>query len=584
MKKNKYETISQYLFVAGIFLISFIFFNVLISSVLFIIHISISIFTPIISLIVSILLILLIIKKNNFNFKKGVLLSILLPILIIIFSNFISSFFIDYTVDGNSYHKTSIGFMMDGWNPVYEKIEEFNATSKNSKYMPLSSIIWSNHYAKASHIYAANIGKLTGNIECGKSINLISAIALFLLLFSTLIHKKKKVLFPLLLSLGIITLPTISSQLLTNYVDNLVYIYFFQLILCFFLFEKSNLFNSKKEFILLYFMTLIIGINIKFSLFGYLGLYCLGYYIWYIIRTVKKELKPNEIIKFTGISATAVLIAIFLVGLSTYPKNYIEKGNPFYPIIGKGKIDIMTSNQPEDFKGKSAVEKYFISTYSKSENIIESQNKKATFKVPFTVYKSEFKAQATVDLRLGGNGIFYSGILTISFVLLIYLLIKIYKKDKVLFYLISIPILITIVMIFTLSESWWARYFPQTHLIIIFTLLLLDEYNNTKLKKIIYILIVFLAINNSLVLGANLYKSLKYTNEINSQFKSFEKNTNPNKCELELYSESFPGSLYNIIEREKKYNVTFINKKQYQTNKEEFKSLFNEYTMWNCKK
>ena len=169
------------------------------------------------------------------------------------------------------------------------------------------------------------------------------------------------------------------------------------------------------------------------------------------------------------VSIISVLIAVFVVGLSVYPKNLIQKGNPFYPLMGKDKVDIMTANQPDYFKEKSTIEKFYIATFSEAENINEAAMKEATFKKPFTINSDELKRLKYCDLRISGNGVLFSGILIISFVLLIVELVKIFKKDKVLFCLCIIPLSITLLMIFLLSESWWARYFPQLHLIVLFS-------------------------------------------------------------------------------------------------------------------
>ena len=60
-----------------------------------------------------------------------------------------------------------------------------------------------------------------------------------------------------------------------------------------------------------------------------------------------KDIK-SSIVYFT----ITVLIAVLLVGSNTYVKNLIDYKNPFYPLMGENKVDIMTSMQPPSFNKK----------------------------------------------------------------------------------------------------------------------------------------------------------------------------------------------------------------------------------------
>lgn len=580
-KNEKFSELSKNLFFCGIFILCFIFFNIFISSTLFIFKISINKCTSIVSLLLSSILVCYLIFKNCKQFKKSCILTVTTSIVLITLSLFLSSKIYDNTWDGNSYHKSTIGMMTEGWNPVYEKMEEFDSTNKNSIHINKNNYLWGNHYAKASHIFAASIVKITGKIESGKSINILSIIMLFLFIFSSLLYETKKLLSSIMFTICITTLPTITSQILTNYVDILVYIYFFQIISIFFLIDKSKLFKNNNELLLVYFMSLIIAINIKFSLFGYVGIYCLGYYIWYIYRLFKKDISKKYFIKFTTLSAIGVFVAIFIVGLSVYPKNYLEYGHPFYPIRGENKVEIMIQNQPDYFKEKNNIEKFIISTFSKAANISEASGLKAEYKIPFSISDDEIKELSSCDLRIGGNGLLYSGIVTICLILLIYLLIKAYKKDKKLVFLIIIPTLITIIMIFALNESWWARYFPQLHLITLGTLLLLLLNNSKTSKYIFYVIATILLINNFITFNKCIEKSVEFTNEANNNFKILEMNS-PQKCVLNIYTKFFQGAIYNVLEREKDYSFQYIENEEYEKNSNDYNDLIGGYLKWKC--
>lgn len=577
---NDYSKASKVLFFCGLFLISFIFFNISISTLLFIFKITILKFNAFLALFFSILSNYYFIKKSKENNLSFILITTIIPILLIAFSIFVSGKFYDYTFDGNSYHKASIGEMMNGWNPLYEQMEEYDKNSSNKINVAENSYVWANHYAKASHIFAANIGKITNNIESGKSINIISILILFMFTLSFILYESKFLFFSVLFSLCISTFTTISSQFLTNYVDILVYIYFFLLILVFFMFEKFSLFKNKDNYLALYLMTLVIGINIKFSLFAYAGIYCLGYFIWYILRFKNKKIDKLFFKKFIITSAISLIIAVFVVGLSVYPKNYYLKGNIFYPLMGDNKIDIMTSNQPDYFKDKSPIEKFNIATFSRVSNISEIDGLEATYKIPFSVYSEEIKISNYCDLRISGNGVFYSGILIISFILLMINIIKEHKKDKTLFYLIIIPTTITIAMIFLLNESWWARYFPQLNLIVLFSLILLIK-NNTKVNNaLLFMIIGIILVNNFISFEKSLNHVIDFTKESNKQYYAFENNYKSEDCNLKLYTNVFHGALFNIMEREEKYNIEYITDKN--QNYDTYDYFMNGFVYWRC--
>ena len=543
----------NYLFFIAMYLLSFIFFNILVSSILFLLKQSITSINVIIAMILSILLMMYTLKKDD-NYKlKSFAITIAVPISIIIGTTFISGKVYDYSWDGNSYHKSTIGILSDGWNPVYETMKEFDEKRGIKDNSSDSFSLWGEHYAKASHIYAANIMALTHNVESGKSINTISIIALALFILSLLLKKNNKLLFSIIFTIVIITSATISSQYLTNYVDILVYIYMFLLMYVFISFELDK--KNQNNLILVYIMTLCIIINIKFSSFGYAGIYCLGFYLWYISRLKKEKIK-DFFVKFTIASVCAVLLGVLVIGASSYVKNYIDHGHPFYPIMGDGKVDIMTLNQPKSFKNKSPIEKFTIATFSKADNISYYDDAEPQYKIPFTISNSEIGLLSSCDLRISGNGLIFSGILIITTIIIILKLPKLYNKDKTLFTSLLIPLVITVILIVAMQDVWWARYFPQLHFINFIAIILLNLSKNKKDKVIKILVLCLLLINNLSILRASTLKSYTYTKDANIEFDNV-KNEISSNCKLNVETKLFYGTFYNIRESLKDYNPTF---------------------------
>lgn len=535
------------LFYSALFLLLFIISNLITSSTLFIFDISILKINIFLSFFVSMIIILFILRKRKINIYS-IFSIIVLTLCIILSSITLSGKIYDYTCDGNTYHKTTIGMLVDGWNPLKESMTEFEETSDFNYHIIKSNYLWGEHYAKASHIFSANVSIVTDNIESGKSLNIISTIIVFLFVFSLILKLNKSKIFCLLFSAIVVSAPTISSQIFTNYVDILVYLYMFLLIYNFFAFEYEK--EKSLEHFIIYFSTLVMLINIKFSSFGYAGIYCLGYYIWYMFRYKNSK---SFFKLFTITSILSVLVGVFVVGLSVYPKNFLEHGHPFYPIMGKDKYDIMTSNQPDYFKEKSPIEKFTIATFSKADNIIEAMHTKAVYKVPFAIYQSELNVLYACDLRISGNGLLFSGILIISLLILFFGLFSTYKNDKKKFVLIIIPLSITLLLIFVMEDVWWARYFPQLHLVVIFSLLLLNS-EKVIINIFKYIFIFIILFNNFSVLIYSTKFIYDYVKNVNTEYYVLKQNCEEGS-KLVVDSGVYQGMYYNIRYKLSKYDI-----------------------------
>ena len=470
----------------------------------------------------------------------------------------------DFTFDGNTYHKATIGLLKEGWNPLYETAAEFDNGRENKIYIENSSSelwteLWTDCYARATHVYQANAYALTNNIESGKSINTLSIIALFLIIFSYLALRFKKIVFPSIFALCCITYSVVSAQYLTVYIDFFVYIYLLLLLFSFFVIEFKK---NKKELnfgLLIYSLALLMLINIKFNSFAYAGIFCLGYYFYYIYMLIKKREKEQKFfVKFTTISAINVIVGVFIIGLSVYPKNFIEYGNPFYPLYGENKVDIITENQPAEFENLPAIEKYTRAMFSKTENMAKASGRETEYKIPFAVSKDEMNYIRMSDTRISGNGVLFSGIFIISLILLILTSIKMYHYNKKIFIMASITLAITFLMILSLSESWWARYFPQTYFIVLIVIFYLYLLKGKFYKVLLVVLFILVLANN----GITLFKATEYSYDqnklANNEFRLLEENVDPNNQFIVLQAPVFIGSLYDIYDNLPNYKFQLV--------------------------
>ena len=464
--------------------------------------------------------------------------------LILLFTIFIASKTYDLSWDGNSYHKTAVGELKNGWNPLYESIEDFNASESNVLKLAGTHEIWCNHYAKGQWIFAANIYSITNNIESGKCINILAMISILLISLSYFINKTNlflSIIISLLLSINPITL----MQMFTYYNDMLIYSFIIILILC-----MQNIIENKNVKInyLLLFLSICILINIKFTGLAYAGFMMIIYYTYII---TKKQLREKNIKSMTILGIASVLVGICLIGSSTYVKNYLDHGHPLYPLFGENKRDIMTLNQPLIFSDLNRIEKFIYANFSKSQNLTALQQENPTLKIPFTFTEDELYQLLIPDLRIGGFGVLFGGILLISFVIIAIGLYFLYFKNKKLFAQIGIIIGTIILLILILDESWWARYMPQLYIIPIIAVIILYIFKERKINLILLSFIsIMLILNTVLIIKYNTLENVQKFKNLNTELETL-KNDN---CLL-VYTTDFGGAVFNIYDLNKNIKI-----------------------------
>ena len=518
----------------------FTFANLLIvSSVLFFFNISISIFHLPISFVVAII--------ELYFFRKPRIIELIISS-VLIFAIFLVSLFLcgrvfDNSYDGNSYHKEAIGFLKEGWNPIYESAEEFGKEHSLGD----AHHVWLNSYPKATWFYGASVYKITGNIETAKTFNLIILFVSFFIVAYLINKFYGKKLLALLMAILVVSFPIICQQIFSLYLDGFLGFCLLLTLMYMYLLLKDD---TSKEYFYIIDALLIIIINIKFTGLMYAGIFCLGYYIYYLIGKIRsKEYKQLGI--FTGKFLLILAISLLVVGSNSYIKNIVVHKNPLYPLIGKDKVDIMTYLQPESFADMSPIEKNFYSLFSRTANVGVFNNGEPVLKRPFA--KSYYETtQFSEDTRIGGFGVYFSGILIISvIVVIIYMIVGIVRKNYHDLIMLGIPFLLIILIMFCLSDGWWARYAPQVWFIPLMAVFLLLK-DNKWFIKLLGILLFTLCIDNSYIIINHMVKSRIPTSGLTRQ--TLEKNRGK-KFEIQMVSPNYSGSLFNLKDFDIKYTI-----------------------------
>jgi len=451
-------------------------------------------------------------SPENIDFLK----QLLILIIIIMVSYILSISIWDGSYDGRGAHLATANLYKNGWLPVYQNYADF---ARQCHIYPASAF-WGNCYLHFVIIIGANIYKLTNLIESAKMTNFVLLSCVFMYSFYTLnkfLPNQKFI--PLLISTLIILNPVCIYQWFTDMVDLHIYFSFILLILTILSIETVK--DTNKTDLFMFICSSLMLAMTKFTGCLYLFVICSIYliYLFLLKRNVKKYIKTIFII--------GGLIAV--TGVNPFYTNFRDYGHPFYPLFGKNKIDILNNGIPYGFQNMSYFERFLRSNFSETADSVSETDDdlKAmkiipTIKIPFTInIKSIHNLFYCAEMRIGGFGYFWSGILLLS---LFYLPVIRFRNrnERNIFWLITAMILAST---FSNPHCWWARYVPQFWLFPVFVLFfgLLQNYYKNKSYKILKLLLLYFVIfsfivNSSIVLFQNTQFNLYLTKLLKAPF------------------------------------------------------------------
>ena len=89
-----------------------------------------------------------------------------------------------------------------------------------------------------------------------------------------------------------------------------------------------------------------------------------------LVLTVRATLRnKKDIVVYTLFYAIVVIVSSCIVGYSSYVRNTIEHGHPFYPLYGEGSKDIITTMQPNYFSERNVIQKILIRKLKNYRNL-----------------------------------------------------------------------------------------------------------------------------------------------------------------------------------------------------------------------
>lgn len=530
-------------------------FILIITNLLFVFKITITSYHLPIIYILSILAYILWKKKE---WKKALLV---IAISSIVFTGcaFAATKMYDGTPDGNTYHKLSVGALKNGWNPVYESVGDFNKAEGNpfNVYKDNVNVNWSDHYARGTETFGAVVYAFSGNIETGKMFNLlwvyIGIFIIFGLLKQMNLNNWKSLLISVILAIN----PIIIVQLPNYYLDGVLAISLFIIILCCLLQFKAQSKNEQKINYLILAMAIIWCCNTKFTGLAFAAVFCGMYYLY---RHIKNFIKDKDnfkqiFIKDTIFYIATVIVALVIVGGSTYTKNLIDHGNPLYPLYGKDHVDNMVMMEiPKSLQKEDRLTVFLTSIFAKGENVSPSysdEGNEPELKLPLTFTQEELDNYSIPDIRMGGFGPLFSAIFILGIIGTILIIVEyIRKKDwnKLIPY--SLTLILIMALILFLDGGYWARYIPYFYLVPVFVLIhyFRKEWNSHRIANVFAIVMAIVFVINSGLLLRTQYQSIKNNNwYAQSTLSSFQEYAKNHKTILiNLQHHGIQGVQYNI--------------------------------------
>ena len=457
----------------GVSLIASLFFTLLTIGVVWVIGGTIFPFIYLLALIISTLL-------YGGNTTKEKTFTLIFSIITIAISLILSAFIFDYSADGQWYHMQGAYALSHGWNPIY--------LHHNNIIDPVhGSNIWIDHYPKGIEALQASLISLSGNIECGKAINFIVAIATLLLINDFIskefafISNRKNWVYSILLVFSPITV----CEMYSFYID--LFLYFAVLWLGIGLYSIYKHGISRISMILIM-SSIMIGGSLKLT-----SLFWIGYFLFFglVFMLIKRQWKSA--VSVASVASITLSVCVLTVCWNPFVTNIQDHDNPTYPLsaedTAKGKIDwgMVNGAQPLYLVYKSRPIQVIVGWTSRPNGGMYSD-----YIPPYKPsIKNLMKCGSMTD-NVGGAGFFFPEILLLSFILL--LMCRKSNQRKYLYAGCAILIL----SLFLLPFGNCYRYLPFFFVLPFIIMIYADRHGNIGGKLPGRIILMLLVLNISI--------------------------------------------------------------------------------------
>lgn len=370
---------------------------------------------------------------------------------------------IAFTVQGRSwdnshdslvYHEPAAVAIAQGMNPVYD------ATGN----------LWVDHYPKAAWIFSAGVYRLSHNIELSKMLTVLAALACFgvaALFFRALPRIPRWLAY---LAAGLVTLsPIVLVQFDTHYVDGLFANMGMLLVLLAVAHRAWGGLRGSASLIdgTIAVLAAVMLANLKFTglvfVVALLGMHLIATYVNAPRRVWRRG---------ASVLVACVALGILVVGFDPYVTNTVADGNPFYPVFGADLTIVEDApdkgQRPPAYRTVPAPLAFVMSladtTRAGSQDEMPSRYRP---KLPVVLSRQEVAAMTFPDARTAGFGpLFFLALLLAAVTLVIGALRrdKTDAEDALLHAMLWYGLALLVVLTLCMGEAWWARLAPVFYL------------------------------------------------------------------------------------------------------------------------
>lgn len=569
-------TVSKIIFV----LLGIIFFPAFISSLLFLFRISIGTLSfPIGIALLLIIYTLLFFKKSNL---LSFFISLAIAFALAATAILVSCYLWDSSYDGWMYHAPAVIKLSNGWNPIFEH-------TSHAQFSELDYRIWIEHYPKFLWIYGATLYNFTNNIFAGTSANIILSICSFLVF--VMVFRKNKALPKVILYMSAFIVAfnsVLISQLFTYYNDGALGNALISLLILCYGVGKGYL-PLKNNFLVLFLFTAYscLLINTKFSYALMTTVILVIFFIYFlIIGQFKKQTKT--LVLYILVISSVIIISAF----SSYWINYTYHHNLGYPLVGYGKVDIITNNTPNILFGYGKYEAFLRSLVIDKFHYYNQLVFK--YSPPYYISLSDIVELAkNTDVRLSGFGPSFQLILLTFLTLVVtqifHLFARIFKSKKQknaevqlkvrrtsgniawhdrLYFTEILIILLFCGFIIMLPVIWWARYIPFLFVLpLLIIILFKQDWTLNKFSSLLagFMLVIYL-LSGAVLIGYRVYYAHSDSSQIKNDISHFKQIYEKSEKPLEIVNYAAEGNFYKMPVVRELFKINDIEYIEYDEN------------------
>ncbi len=501
----------------------FAIFFLVIVNVGFFIGIPITHFILPLAYILYLTILFLITRRSERKVERLHIISAMVIVLIFGIGIFIFGHTYDFSYDGQSFDETALISLANGWNPIRDSQVVIPAPTGlygiGGEFGRPDVI----GYPKMLWEIQASIYKLTGRINSGMITNLVAALAAFIFLYYLLQRLGLRRFWAAFTTSLAVLGPVFIQQLFSYMSDG--FGYELSLIAIVSLITLA-LEKGKTRPLLVFMFSWLFLVGTKYSngcVAFVLAFVCLIILIQ-IVRDSPKLFKPIFKILLGG-----ALVGVIIL-IEPYVINLIRYGSPLYPDNATSAIaNVETENIPHNLVSDNKFELIFYGIYSQrqpSSNSTAAENV-ALLKIPFSTSLSELQNSAVAGPsdRVGSGGIFFSGVFTLSLIILVCaLLFEFSSYGELVLGLTSLIVFLILACALPLPAPNVLRFTPLITVIPVFILISLLLIDKSKPPSWVRVAIRILAL--SIIINIGMYIVLvgdtrsNVTREINQQLIS----------------------------------------------------------------